>query len=253
MTGKLRPQTRVPVAWAIGVALIALAFHAEAQSTDRLRESLSRRPSGEVTGPPLARYVSEDGHVFVLDRTQPVAMLKFEDSPEVWALEAAPAPRGDVIYKNDLGEPMLRATRLGGFTLFTDDRPSGEAVSMAGVAGPLRMLALSPQAVFERLTQASARSSRAAHRPMLFEAEATPASSALIADAATITSVAILKLAQSPQGRAMLARFSRVRFEEGKKPSASLKDGILRIVVAPAQGVSGRPSSDRILQAASTK
>jgi len=253
MAAKLKHQLRALIAGLLGMALIALASQAGAQPADRLRESLSRRPSGEVTGPPLARYVSEEGRVFVLDRTQPVAMLKFEDSPEVWALEAAPAPRGDVIYKNDLGQPILRATRLGGFTLFTNDRPSGEAVSLAGGAGPLRMLALSPQAVFERLTQASARSSRAARRPMLFEAEATPASSAMIADAATITSLAILKLAQNPQGRAMLARFNRVRFEEGKKASASLKDGILKIVVSPAQGVSGRPSSDRILKAATAK
>ena len=83
-------------------------------------------------------------------------MLKFQDSPEVWALHPAPAPRGDMIYKNDLGEPVLRATRLGGYTLFTDARPSGEAVSFAGGAPPLRLLGLSPQALGERLLQALA-------------------------------------------------------------------------------------------------
>ena len=56
-----------------------------------------------------------------------------------------------------------------------------------GGGAPLRLAAMSPQAVFERLAQASLRASRAARRPMLFEAEATPASSALIADAAVVT------------------------------------------------------------------
>jgi hypothetical protein len=162
----------------------------------------------------------------------------------------SPAPRGDVIYKNDLGEPVLRATRLGGFTLFTDDRPNGEAVSVAGNGQPLRLVAMSPQAVFERLAQSSLRASRAAHRPMLFEAEATPASSSLIADAAVVASVAILRLAQRDDGRRLLARITRVRFEEGKKSSATLKDGVLRIVVSPREGLAGRPSSDRIVKVA---
>src|SRR5690606_21214124 len=139
-------------------------------------------------------------------RTQATPLLKFEDSPEVWALEPSPAPRGDIIYKNDLGEPVLRATRLGGFTLFTADRPKGEAVSVAGGAPPLRLAPLSPQAVFAKLAQASVRAGRAAHHPMLFEAEATPASSALIADAAVVTALAIMRIAEDDGGDDLLAR-----------------------------------------------
>ncbi|WP_293677638.1 DUF4908 domain-containing protein [uncultured Phenylobacterium sp.] len=228
----------------------ALGAPATAGVTDRIRDGFVKQRGREAKAAPLARYISEDGRVFTLDRTQPVPMLKFEDSPEVWVLLPSPAPRGDVIYKNDLGEPVLRATRLGGYTLFTDDRPNGQAVSLAGGGAPLRLAALSPQAVFERLAQSSVRASRAARRPMLFEAEATPASSALIADAAVVTAVAIIRLSQRADGRRFLGRFSRVRFEEGKKAGASLKDGVLRIVVAPRQGLAGRPSSDKILKVA---
>ena len=250
MTGRMTASKRAIGAALLGAAMACAVVPAHAGPADRLRESLFRRHGSEVAGPPLARYVTEQGRVFVLDRTQTVTMLKYEDNPEVWALMPSPAPRGDVIYKNDLGEPVLRATRLGGFTLFTDARPSGEAVSLAGAAGPLRLLAMSPQAVFERLAQASVRSSRAARRPMLFEAEANPASSSLIADAATITSLAIVKLAQRSDGRSTLGRFNRVQFEQGKKASATLKDGVLRIIVAPSQGLAGRPSSQRIMKAA---
>jgi hypothetical protein len=235
------------------IALCAVSPEAAASPGDRLREGLFKHRSGETVGPPIARYVSEDGRVFTLDRTQPTPVLKFEDSPEVWALLPNPAPRGDVIYKDDLGEPVLRITRLGGFTLFSQERPNGEAASLAGDGSPLRLAPLGPQAVFERLAQASLRASRAARRPMLFEAEATPASSALIADAALVTSVAIVQLAQRSDGRSMLSRFSRVRFEEGRKPAVSLADGILRVVVTPAQGLAGRPSSKRIMKAAQAR
>ena len=90
--------------------------------------------------------------------------MKFDDSPEIWALRPHPAPRGDVIYKNDLGEPMLRATRLGGLTLFTADRPGGSPAALTGAGGALRLAPLSPQALLEKLAQASARATRAARR-----------------------------------------------------------------------------------------
>jgi hypothetical protein len=221
-----------------GAAVLGMTLPALAGPTDRVRESLLRRQVGEAAGPPLARYVSE--------RTQPVPMLKFDDSPEVWALQPAPAPRGDMIYKNDLGEPVIRATRLGGYTLFSDNRPSGEAVSLVGAAAPLRLLGLSPQVLGERLLQASVRSGRAARRPVIFEAEATPASAALIADAATIVSLAFLQMAGRDRDRAHLAKVGRVQFMAGATASASLGNGVLQVVVAPSLGLAGRPSSDKL-------
>ena len=232
-------------------ALGASGTPADANPATRLRDSLLKRPNGQVAGPPLARFVSEEGRVFTLDRTQPTPMLKFEDSPEVWVLLPSPAPRGDVIYKDELGEPVLRATRLGGLTLFSDQRPNGEAVSLAGGGAPLRLAPLSPAALGERLLQASYRSGRIARRTIVFEArKITPAGSALVGDAAIVTSLAFLRMAERRGGRSALGQFSIVRFEEGKKPSVTLKDGILRIVVAPAQGLAGRPSSKRIMKVA---
>jgi hypothetical protein len=83
---------------------------------------------------------------------------------------------------------------------------------------------------------------------MLFEAEATPASSALIADAAVVTSWPIMPV-PARTAAAAAGRFNRVRFEEGARASATLKNGVLRIVVAPGDGLAGRPSSTRILKA----
>ena len=58
----------------------ASAVPAEANPASRLRDSLFKRPGGQVAGPPLARFVSEEGRVFTLDRTQATPMLKFAKS-----------------------------------------------------------------------------------------------------------------------------------------------------------------------------
>jgi hypothetical protein len=220
---------------------------------ESLREGLfGPHPSDgrQLTAPPVARYIAEDGEAFVLDRTQGRPLLKFESSPEVWALQPQPAPRGDVIYKNDLGEPVLRATRLGGVTIFTEQRPGGSAAALDGVGNPLKLVPLGPQALLERLGQASMRASRAARHLITFDAEASPASSALIADAAVVASEAVVRITRRNDGRSLLARISKVRLVEGRKASAQLDQGVMRITVAPAQGLAGRPSSDRLVAVA---
>jgi len=253
MTGDARANCRAIFAAA---ALIVLACaHAAWAAPESLRQGLFGHEGFEARefgAPPVARYISQDGDGFVVDRTQGRLLLKFDNSPEVWALQAQPAPRGDVIYKNDLGEPVLRATRLGGVTLFTEDRPGGSAAALAGGGTPLRLLPLGPQDLLERLAQASAKASRASHRLISFNADATPASSALIADAATVASEAVVRMTRRPDGRALLARVKQVRLSEGRKPGVQLTKGALQITVAPAQGLAGRPSSERILAVAQT-
>jgi hypothetical protein len=220
---------------------------------ESLREGLfgPRPPSADGrlgAAPPVARYVSEDGDIFTLDLSQPRPLLKFDNNAEVWALKAQPGPRGDTIYKNDLGEPVLRATRLGGLTVFTDDHPSGEAAAVAGAANPIRLMMLGPQALAERLLQASARASRAARRLIPFEAEATPASSALIADAATVTSEAVVRITKRSDAHQLLGKVQKVRLAAGRRPEAQLDQGVLEVIVAPGLGLAGRPSSERIIQ-----
>jgi hypothetical protein len=236
-------------------ALIAVACAAPAWAApENLRQGLFGHEgfeSRQSNAPSVARYISEDGDGFVLDRTQGRVLLKFDNNPEVWALQGQPGPRGDVIYKNDLGEPVLRATRLGGVTLFTTQRPGGSAAAFAGGGAPLKLQPLGPQALLERLAQASATASRAARRLIAFDADASPASSALIADAASVASEAVVRMTRRPDSRVLLARVKQVRLAEGRRANVQLsKAGALQITVAPAQGLAGRPSSDRIVAAA---
>ena len=209
-----------------------------------------------TVAPPVGRYVDDDGDtVFVLDRSSTVTLLRFEDSPEIWVLTPQPAPHGDIIYKNDVGEPMLRSTWLGGLTLFTHGHPSGAAASFVGEAPELRPTSiLSPSALLQRLTQASLRSSHVVQRLVAFDApDVTPMTASLIADAAVVATEAIGAASQTPAGRRVLLKLTKVVLLVGRKPTVGFNNGVLQIVVAPPSGgmpardcVAGRPSSLRI-------
>lgn len=240
-------------AWA-ALAATALAGAAAAQPMS-LRDHLFGAPSDEraFATPNVARFVPEEGEPFVLDRTAGRQMLmRFEDSPEIWALNPNPGPRGDIIYKNDMDEPVLRATRLGGLTLFTPDRPEGVAAAFVGQGPLLRPPpVISPTALLQSFAQASGRAGRAAHHSISFEAEDVPmAFASLFADAAAVVSEAFVELAnRGDKQRRALARFSKVRFEVGRNPAAQAKGNTLKVAIAPDRGLAGRPSSHRIAAA----
>ena len=202
-----------------------------------------------AASPPVARYVSETGSSFVFDRSSGQGLLKFEDSPEVWVLDPSVAPRGDMIYKNDLGEPMLRVTRLGGVTLFTPDQPMGAAVALSGESTPLHLSMISPIELIRRIRLAAARSSRAAQRQIDIEFKADSDSAPLIADAATVFADAVVRIAQRVDGHKLLSAFGKISIAPAKKPSVKVEKTVLEIRVAPKMGLAGRPSSERIAYA----
>ncbi|MFA7262869.1 MAG: DUF4908 domain-containing protein [Caulobacter sp.] len=209
---------------------------------DRPGESRRQAPP-----PPVARYVSETGEGFILDRSSERTLLRFENSPEIWVLQPQIGPRGDVIYKNDIGQVLLRATRMGGLTLFTGKRPAGASATLTGASTPIRLKAIGPVVLYRILEASSGRASRLTRHLISFEAEATPASSTLIADAAILSVMAIERVAQRSDGAVLTAKIRRVVIVEGRKPEVVLRAGTLLVVVTPALGVAGRPSSDRIV------
>jgi hypothetical protein len=250
------PLTAFRMVLTCAVGLLAGAFWSAARAApvSLLREAYTATHlGGEKVGQPLtARYEMDEGGAFVLDRSTVKPLLKFDDDPEIWALEPAPGPRGDVIYRNDVGDPMVRWTRLGGITVFTTKRPDGSAAAFEGASAPLRVPSLSPQALFRTFYQASLRASRAAGHQIAFETlqDADPVSAAPIADAATIASEALQTIAALPGGRAALGHVIDVTVAQGAKPGAALQKGVLTVTIVASQGVFGRPSSRRIERAA---
>jgi hypothetical protein len=216
-----------------------------------LREFLFGAPRSAAP-PPVARYeVDEGGASFVLDAAPgKPAYLKFEGSPEIWALRPTTGPRGDIIYKNDMDQPVVRATRLGGITLFTPEQPEGVPAAFVSQAAPPRMpLDLGPEVLFNIFVEASARASRMAQRLVVFEAPdaITPTAAPVFADAAIVVSQAFARVGgQGKGGRVLLSRFARVEFNAGRGPAAAAKGEVVFITVCPDQGVAGRPSSQRV-------
>ncbi len=214
-----------------------------------LRNALSARLHGPKS-PPVARYEIDAGGEFILDRSTPQPLIKFEDDPEVFALTVSRGPRGDLLYWNDLRQPLLRVTKFGGVTVFTSRRPEGSAASLAGQAPPLRLQSIGPVGLMQHLMVASTRSGRAAGRTILYEApDADPGDDALIADTAMVASEAMSGLAAHPGGRALVGRINHVYLAKGRTPGVAVRDSTLVISVSPAMGLAGRPSSMRIQQA----
>lgn len=242
-------------AWwvATSMALLAAWSPLSGVKAETLKERLEARV-GLRSSPvfaPSGRFQTEGGDVFVLDRTGPKVLLKFQNRDEVWVLEGHPAPRGDTVFKNDVGETVLRASKLGGLTLFTRRTPDGQAVMLTGPAEPLSTRRpLSFVALFRAMVAAGHRATRAAQHPMTVTAvdTATAETAWPIADAAVVVAETFEDLDRSGR-RDLLARWRRVNLAMGDKADVRIDGDVLVIVLNPKKGVAGRPSSARIARA----
>lgn len=216
-----------------------------------VKNALSLGRTDDLHGvPSVARFVMDEGGGFVLDRSHRPAMLKFDDAAEVWALSTSRGPGGDVLFKDDAGDTLLRATKFGGLTAFTARRPGGSAAALVGAVSPLRLAPIGPGALYQHMVQASIRCSRATHRLVGFEApDADAKSAAVIADAAQVAADTLSALYARPGARRSLARIGKVVIAKSGKPGAYVSRGALVIFVNPGAGLSGHPSSAKIAQA----
>jgi hypothetical protein len=237
---------------AAGLSAAALAVAASAAPMSLHEAFMGGHLADRPTGPPTARYQTDEGAVFILDRSTSKTLLKFDNDPEIWVLQPAQGPRGDIIYRNDLGEEMLRATSLGGVTVFTLRRPEGSAAAFDGATQPLRIGPVGPTQLRDEFYQASVRASRFARHEIVFETgkDADPTTAGEVADAAAVASEAIVDVAARPNGRRILSRIDDVVITQGGKPNAVLQKNRLVVTIVPRNGVVGRPSSRRIERAA---
>jgi len=233
-----------------GLAAAVLAGPAQARPLN-LRDLLGHHPQSDMaesTGPAVGVYAPDRGDRFVFDRSVNPPLMRFESSSEIWVLQPQPGPRGDTIYKDDVGQPMLRATRLGGLTLFTNDDPEGAAAALEGEASAVKPQAITTLFVLQqRLAQASYRASRAVQRLVVFEApDVTPDSATIIGDAGQVAAEAIVVAAKRTDLKHFMDKLEKVVLSPARKPAAKYKDGVLEVDLATGLGLSGRPSSHKI-------
>lgn len=234
---------------AAGGLLAALVAPAYSQVPRNLGDVLRDSPNANNnTAPTVGRYDPEQGPEFVLDRSNGAPLLRFEDSSEVWVLKPRPTGRGDIVYVNDAGRVVLRATRLGGLILFTDGRPQGVPVALKGAALPLpTQLTMSPTAFLRRMQEALLRLERVLRRENVTIQFKTDQSAApLVADAAKLAVDAVEQTIRSPGGSALMVKLVKVVLNDGTAPSVAYEEGVLSITVNPDLGLAGRPSSERI-------
>ncbi|KDP93195.1 hypothetical protein ER13_03120 [Brevundimonas sp. EAKA] len=199
--------------------------------------------------PPSARYVAGTGQGFVLDVTGSRPLLRFDRSTEIWVLRPAPAPRGDIVYRNDNGDQVLRVTADGGMTLYTTTAPQGSPVSPSGEAAPLLAPALTAVQLWNYIIRQSDRASRALGRLVVVDVDIQPGSEAVAADALSTAVDAIARMARSPALRREADKIRRIEIvDQGRGPQATFSRGVLRVVIMPRAGVAGRPSSALIVR-----
>jgi hypothetical protein len=244
----------IAVLLAAAGSTVGLVGPADAQPANRLGEALIGRQAPPQV-PAVARYVSDQGPSFILDRSTPTALLRFDGSSEVWVLRAKPGAGGDIVYYNDLGQPMLRATRLGGLTLYHPSRPAGLAAQVAGAASPILLVDMGPSVAERRLAQANVRMAVAAGRPTergleleLPPVRVTARTAAVLVDTSTLIAEAFEQIAKRPSGLQLLDRVDKVQvvLTEGP-PNVVFSQGVLQVSVRPVDGVAGRPSSLRMI------
>lgn len=224
-----------------GVALPVTRAVAEQQS------ALLANSRRDVT--PVARFACQGGPSFVLDQSGPRALLRFEGGDEIWVLRPRAGPRGDVFYRNDVNEPVLRATRLGGVTLYTSDRPGGLPCAPTATSQPLRMAEFDAASLFRHLLRERARGVRALDHGLFIDLpEVDRGEEPVFGDAVTLAVDGMARLTDNGSRQAA-SRVRTVLVTEGPSPSVTYGAGVLHITVAPRLGVAGRPSSARVMRA----
>ncbi|PZT99222.1 MAG: DUF4908 domain-containing protein [Brevundimonas sp.] len=198
--------------------------------------------------PPTARYVAGNGQGFILDTSGSRALMRFERSTEVWVLRPTPAPRGDIIYRNDNGDQVLRVTPNGGVTLYTTATPQGSPASRVGEAQGLAGATLTGAQLVDYFMRQSYRASQAMGRLIVIDVDIQPGSEQVAADTVSAASDAIVRMARSSNLRGQVERVRRVVVSDQGRPGVSLIQGTLRIVIDADAGVAGRPSSARIVR-----
>ena len=258
LTARVRTAGR-PLLTAMAIALAAAALsllfnvvpaaaqvrgNAQAEQSRALKD---RRPVAP-TLPPVGRYVAESGEGFVLDRSGRNPLLRFDRREETWVLRPSAAPRGDVIYRNDAGEQVLRVTPSGGMTIYTSRAPGGSPASFSGEGRSLTPPTLGPVLLFRLMAQRSAMVSQVVGHLVQVNLDGDQ-SEALCVEALVVTTEAVIRVARSPTARPYVAELRRISIIEGSRAGVTYSRGVLTVTVNPAEGMAGRPSSARVIRA----
>ncbi len=248
MSSRVKHETagspvRVTMAVAVIAPVLALLFAAtcvQAQTRGNAQAEQNRAfaNDGQLNRgqPSNGLYASEIGERFIFDGRGTRPLFRFERREETWVLRSTPAPRGDVIYRNDAGAQILRVTPDGGLTLYTARAPNGSPASRVGAAPALELPTLGPVRLFTLMNQRGSLVNQALGHLVVINLSGE-------------VSEALIRMARTPTFRERIAGLRSITLVEGPRASVTFARGDLRVVVDPSEGQAGRPSSSSIIRA----
>lgn len=255
MSSRVKLETApspIPAAMAVAVVVLtsllaSTAALAQVRSNAQAQQTYEH---GQLNrGLPMnGLYASDAGERFIFDGQGPRPLFRFQRREETWVLRSTPAPRGDVIYRNDAGAQILRVTPDGGLTLYTARTPSGSPASRVGAAAPLELPTLGPIRLFTLMNQRGSLVSQALGRLIVISLTGEE-SEALMVDALIVTTEAVIRMSRTPTFRDRISDLRSITLVEGSRSSVTFSRGELRVVVDPSEGQAGRPSSSSIIRA----
>ncbi len=262
-------------------------FSINQQEIDPFAALLSRRgPSAvRLTSREPQLYETAEGDIrFTFQVSQQSGLIRFHcpsfadtlecqliennNEEEVFRLDATRSPRGDVIYKNDNEQAVLRVTATGGATLFhtsnsansdTENEAfagysgvaaSGQAVlPVSGLTSPMNSGGQEYEFVQRRIR--SATQLLTLRHDLLLVMEAAPAETsggnAVLAEAVLTVAKAIDLVAADELGKSVIKkRLSSVVFTPSVAAGHLFEGSTLTIFYNPDLDVAGRPSSSAI-------
>jgi hypothetical protein len=248
-------EFHVPAGGALALLALALGFASTANAQRAVPRTVPApsAPLGftasasRASAPPAAKYedtVSQRS--FVLDRSGDGPLLKFDDNPEVFALRATTAQRGDNFLRNDAGDLMLRVTEAGNVIAYVGAK-TGAPADIAGVAAPLDAPAMTGS-LTQRVKEAAADLGKmAGHDVTIFGTAAFGSDEEWAADALMMTVMGVERADKASHGA--VQGLKSVRLVKSATPTTTFHDGELLLGVNPLEGYAGRPSSEAVAKA----
>ncbi len=238
------------------------AGSAEAQVMRSLREAMFGKHADDGRDnshtPIVAHFVSARGEGFILDETQSGApLLRFDGDDEVFQLTAKAGANGDVIFRNDVGQSVLKATRLGGMVLFTGAHAdAGDPASVTGQAAAFTPDHINLTELWLHMAKSALRITQACDHRIVFSADKDQLDKDipnetiinLLAESVSVTTDALTQVASQAGTRHSLDKLHEVNMIEGRPPGAHIENGVLIVKFDPSRGIwGGHPSSKRIM------
>lgn len=223
----------------VGAVTPALAYNPPRASSADLVSMLNSQLA--PTTRPAYYTDANSGKRFLLDRTGPHALLKFEGEEEVFALRSSNGPRGDQFYRTDTGRVFLRVTNLGNVIIFPLGDRHGAPTSLDAASNAI-IPPPHPANFDAALKDVQSRIASSLGSQPKINISSDLKDYADWTMEAVQTASSGISLAQNYGG----VKIEEISFRLGEGSAASLKDDHLRITIVPADGFAGRPSSEAI-------